>query len=170
MAIYLESLACIVHFPFNHMNELGLSYNCAKRHVKAWGRFVSAVICNLLLYTVWNEKNFRPFTPKAIFHQAEFSAPSDIFFCLKANWRRVSGRQKTNRKYHSARKIPPSGKRPLGPFSTRRNFPHGMIFSFVFWRPLSANWSLKATFHSTIFDIPMRPVHEDQTHRRRFTR
>ena len=44
MAIYLESLACMVHFPFNHMNELELSYNCAKRHVKAWGRFVSAVI------------------------------------------------------------------------------------------------------------------------------
>ena len=38
------SLACMVHFPFNHMNELELSYNCAKRHVKAWGRFVSAVI------------------------------------------------------------------------------------------------------------------------------
>ena len=31
-------------FPFNHMNELELSYNCAKEHVKAWGRFVSAVI------------------------------------------------------------------------------------------------------------------------------
>ena len=27
----------------------------------------------------------------------------------------------------------------------------------------------KATFHSTIFDIPMRPVREDQRHRRRFT-
>ena len=26
---------------------------------------------------------------KAIFHQAEFSARSDIFFCLKTNWRRV---------------------------------------------------------------------------------
>ena len=25
--------------------------------------------------------------------------------------------------------------------------------------------SLKATSHSTIFDIPMRPVHEDQRHR-----
>ena len=44
MAIYLDSLACMVHFPLNHMNELELSYNCAKRHVKAWGRFVSAVI------------------------------------------------------------------------------------------------------------------------------
>ena len=29
---------------------------------------------------------------------------------------------------------------------------------------------LKATSHSTIFDIPMRPVREDQRHRRRFTR
>ena len=44
MEIYLESLACMVHFPFNHMNELELSCNCAKRHVKAWDRFVSAVI------------------------------------------------------------------------------------------------------------------------------
>ena len=26
---------------------------------------------------------------KAIFHQADFSARSDIFFCLKTNWRRV---------------------------------------------------------------------------------
>ena len=30
--------------------------------------------------------------------------------------------------------------------------------------------SLKATFHSTIFDIAMPPVREDQRHRRRFTR
>ena len=29
---------------------------------------------------------------------------------------------------------------------------------------------LKATSHSTIFDIPMRPLSEDQIHRRRFTR
>ena len=29
---------------------------------------------------------------------------------------------------------------------------------------------VKATFHSTIFDIPMRPLGEDQRHRRRFTR
>ena len=26
---------------------------------------------------------------EAIFHKAEFSARSDIFFCLKTNWRRV---------------------------------------------------------------------------------
>ena len=30
--------------------------------------------------------------------------------------------------------------------------------------------NLKATSHSTIFDIPMRPLREDQRHRRRFTR
>ena len=30
--------------------------------------------------------------------------------------------------------------------------------------------ALKASSHSTIFDIPMRPVHEDQGHQRRFTR
>ena len=29
---------------------------------------------------------------------------------------------------------------------------------------------VKATFHSTIFDILMRPLREDQRHRRRFTR
>ena len=29
---------------------------------------------------------------------------------------------------------------------------------------------IKATSHSTIFDIPMHPVREDQRHRRRFTR
>ena len=32
------------------------------------------------------------------------------------------------------------------------------------------NTRLKATSHSTIFDIPMRPVREDQRHRRHFTR
>ena len=32
-----------VTVPFNHMNELELSNNCAKRHVSAQGRFVSAV-------------------------------------------------------------------------------------------------------------------------------
>ena len=30
--------------------------------------------------------------------------------------------------------------------------------------------ALKATSHSTIFDIPMRPMREDQRHRQRFTR
>ena len=35
--------------------------------------------------------------------------------------------------------------------------------------PLLAT-AVKATSHSTIFDIPMRPLREDQIHRRRFTR
>ena len=36
--------------------------------------------------------------------------------------------------------IPATLKDPnLRPFSTRRNFPRGMIFSFVFWRSLSAS-------------------------------
>ena len=30
---------------------------------------------------------------KVIFHKAEFSAQSDIFFCLKTNWRRVSAKR-----------------------------------------------------------------------------
>ena len=30
--------------------------------------------------------------------------------------------------------------------------------------------AVKATVHLTIFDIPMRPVREDQRHRRRFAR
>ena len=37
MAIYLESLPSMVHFPFNHVKELELSHNCAKWQVKAWG-------------------------------------------------------------------------------------------------------------------------------------
>ena len=40
----MASLVCMVHFPFNHVNEFELSYNCAKQHVKAWARFVSAAI------------------------------------------------------------------------------------------------------------------------------
>ena len=43
--------------------------------------------------------------------------------------------------------------RPIGPF-----------------RFLGVRHSLKATSHSTIFDILMRPVREDQLHQRRFTR
>ena len=39
MAIYLESLSSMVHFPFNHVKELELSHNCAKRQVKAWADF-----------------------------------------------------------------------------------------------------------------------------------
>ena len=36
----------------------------------------------------------------------------------------------------------------------------------------SAQWkmALKATSHSTVFDIPMRPMREVQRHRQRFTR
>ena len=41
MAIYLESLSSIVHFPFNYVKELELSHNCAKRQVKAWADFFS---------------------------------------------------------------------------------------------------------------------------------
>ena len=29
--------------------------------------------------------------------------------------------------------------------------------------------TIKATFHSTIFDIPMRPVRDNERHQRRFT-
>ena len=43
MAIYLESLSSMVHFPFNHVKELELSHTCAKRQVKVWGRFFSVV-------------------------------------------------------------------------------------------------------------------------------
>ena len=39
MAIYLESLSSMVHFSFNHVKELELSHICAKRQVKAKGRF-----------------------------------------------------------------------------------------------------------------------------------
>ena len=39
MAVYLESLSSMIHFPFNHVKELDLSHNCAKRKVEAWGRF-----------------------------------------------------------------------------------------------------------------------------------
>ena len=41
-------------------------------------------------------------------------------------------------------------------------------------RSITVQWAdediIKATFHSTIFDIPMRPLREDQRHRQRFTR
>ena len=57
IAIYLESLLSMVHFPFNRVKELEVSHNCAKRQVKAWGRFFSTVIWNLRLDTVWNEKD-----------------------------------------------------------------------------------------------------------------
>ena len=39
MAIYLESLSSMVHFPFNHVKVLELSHDCAKRKIEAWDRF-----------------------------------------------------------------------------------------------------------------------------------
>ena len=39
MAIYLESLSSLVHFPFNHVKELELSHNCAKRKSKLGADF-----------------------------------------------------------------------------------------------------------------------------------
>ena len=39
MAIYLESLSGMVHFPFNHVKEFEISHTCAKGQVKAWARF-----------------------------------------------------------------------------------------------------------------------------------
>ena len=50
--------------------------------------------------------------PRRKFRLVEFSARSDICFCLKP----IGGEwaSKDKRKYHSARKIPPSGKRPQG--------------------------------------------------------
>ena len=44
MAIYLESLSSMVHFPFNYVKELELSHNCAKRKVRVSGRLFSIVI------------------------------------------------------------------------------------------------------------------------------
>ena len=41
--MHFESLLSMVHF-FNHVKELELSHNCAKRKVKAWDRFFSTVI------------------------------------------------------------------------------------------------------------------------------
>ena len=36
--------------------------------------------------------------------------------------------------------------------------------------PDTCESAFKASFHSTIFDISMRPVREDQRHRQSFTR
>ena len=43
---------------------------------------------------------------------------------------------------------------------------------FKYRKKKSNAWNavVKATFHLTSFDIPMRPMREDQRHRRRFTR
>ena len=39
MAINLERLSRVLHFLFNHVKELELSYNCAKLQVKTWTDF-----------------------------------------------------------------------------------------------------------------------------------
>ena len=50
-------------------------------------------------------------------------------------------------------------------------FPNRTHLSLISTRRVKINIrELEATFHSTIFDIPMCPVHEDQRHRHRFTR
>ena len=64
-------------------------------------------VCN----GVYDHYNYMETKLKAIFHWAEFSARSDIFFCLKTIGREWASKHK--RENHSARKIPPSGKRPL---------------------------------------------------------
>ena len=38
MAIYLQNLSSMTHFPFNHVKELELGLNFAKQQVKAWGQ------------------------------------------------------------------------------------------------------------------------------------
>ena len=43
----------------------------------------------------------------------------------------------------------------FGPFSTRRNFQREMIFSFVFWCPFSANWSLNKRKCRSARKIPL---------------
>ena len=44
------------------------------------------------------------------------------------------------------------------------------VFKCLRFHDRLLRFRVKATFHSTIIDIPMRPVCEDQRHRRRFTR
>ena len=52
---------------------------------------------------------------------------------------------------------------------TKKHFGHYAFLKIFSLRSPSKQTSFKATSHSTIFDIPMRPVREDQRHRRRFT-
>ena len=49
MAIYLENLSSMLEFFFNHLKEREISHKCAKRQVKAWGRFFANMIWNLRL-------------------------------------------------------------------------------------------------------------------------
>ena len=53
--------------------------------------------------------------------------------------------------------------------TVKENMSHNPIY-FLNRAPTREELNVKATFHSTIFDIPMRPLREDQRHRRRFTR
>ena len=57
MALYLESLLSMVHF-YNHIKELELSQNCAKRQVKAWGRLFSVVY---FIFS-WSKTNYEEFS------------------------------------------------------------------------------------------------------------
>ena len=41
----------MVHFPFNRVKELELSHNCAKRQVRAWGRFFLQCQFEIYSYT-----------------------------------------------------------------------------------------------------------------------
>ena len=58
------------------------------------------------------------------------------------------------------------GERATGKIQ-RNNYYHGSCEPSLTGKTTSV---LKATSHSTIFDIPMRPLREDQKHRHRFTR
>ena len=46
----------------------------------------------------------------------------------------------------------------------------GIVAGAATFCPLSTINGVRATSHSTIFDIPMRPLREDQKHRHRITR
>ena len=72
---------------------------------------------------------------RAVFHLAEFSARNDIFFCLLTpTLSQVVFKQK---KYRSARKIPPSGKWPLRRIVQKRGgkvFHHKLGISYTILR------------------------------------
>ena len=56
MEIYLENLSSMVYFFFSQVKELKIC-KCAKRQVRAWGKFFATMISNLRLQAVWNKKN-----------------------------------------------------------------------------------------------------------------
>ena len=65
------------------------------------------------------------------------------------------------------------GNLKLAPKGASSNHESSHFNICTFRKPSSDRPSLfcvKATSHSTIFDIPMRPVREDQRHPGRFTR